>query len=208
MARSRKTAEATVDGPAPDVFDQAIAAQQAQTDTIVQQVADGMQMPPVTSDPAQAAAPAKSRAATVTTKRNAVEHSKRRFPAGDLMVHYMDKADNSAGIGVMIEFPSNRKPTDEEKEIIRRIMKGEGEQYPTDFNWRNDFGMWHKHFERPGEDIRDVPMNRIRAIRYDAEKRAGRLAEALLQHQADPIGYAEMVKQQRQQAAQGERIPD
>lgn len=147
-------------------------------------------------------------AAALTAKRKKVEHSCRQFPAGELVVHYMDKADNRAGIGIMVEFPDNRKPTDEEKEVIRRIVKGEGEKYPTDFKWNNDFGMWHKSFERPGEELRDVPVNRIRAIRYDAEKRAERLADALRHHAQDPAGYAEMITQQREQAAQRDRIPD
>lgn len=151
--------------------------------------------------------PAQTHAAKLATQRKKVEHSRFQHPAGDLTVHYMDKAVNKDGIGVMVELPPGRKLTDDEKAIISRIMNGEGEQYPTGFNWRRDFGMWLKHFERPGEDIRDVPSNRIIAIRLDAEKRAERLAEALRHHQADPVGYREMITQQREQAASRDHIP-
>jgi hypothetical protein len=40
----------------------------------------------------------------VAAKRNRVEHNRRQFPAGELTVHYVDKADNKAGIGIMVEF--------------------------------------------------------------------------------------------------------
>jgi hypothetical protein len=135
--------------------------------------------------------------------RKTQEYSKRVIPAGDLAVHYISKADNKAGVGIKVEFPGGRKPNAEEKEIIRRIVKGEGEQYPSGFEWKKDFAMWHKHFERPDEDLQDVPTIRIAAIRGDAERRAERLADALKQHQADPVGYREMVQQQRAQAGQG-----
>jgi hypothetical protein len=68
--------------------------------------------------------------------------------------------------------------------------------------------MWHKHIVRPGEDVAEVPSSRPVAIRLDAERRVEKLAEALREHIADPVGYADMIRQQREQAANRERIPD
>jgi hypothetical protein len=62
--------------------------------------------------------------------------------------------------------------------------------------------MWHKDIGADAHTAKAV------AIRLDAESRVEKLAEALKQHQADPVGYAEMVQQQREEAKNAERIPD
>ena len=127
--------------------------------------------------------------------------------AGDLKVQLIDAGRNEMGIGVRVVFPEGRKPTDEEKEIIRRHMKGEeGEQ--TGFKWDVGAELWHKHILREGEHVDDVPLSRPVAIRLDAESRVQKLAEALREHSADPAGYADMVKHRREQAAESSRIPD
>ena len=165
-----------------DVFDQAIAAQQA------------------VSEPANET-PANGHAAAVKQRR-AVEHSKIAVPAGDLTVHLLDKGDNEAGIGIRVTMPEGRKLTEEEKEIIRSNVKGEENGYPSGFAWNGQMGMWHKDIGGDSAPARAV------AIRLDAESRVNRIADELRQHQADPVGFAEMVQQRREQAAQGAALPD
>ncbi|OWK42103.1 hypothetical protein FRUB_04181 [Fimbriiglobus ruber] len=129
--------------------------------------------------------------------------------AGDMKVRLVDKGDNAAGIGIRVEFPegSTNRPTPDEKEVIRRHIKGEeGEQ--TGFNWNGSMGMWHKPIARPGEHADDVPSARAIAIRLDAENRVESLAEALREHAADPLSYAQMVRRRREEAAEGQRVPD
>ena len=127
--------------------------------------------------------------------------------AGDLVVQLIDKGDNRAGIGIRVKVPEGRTLTDEEMQIVRRHVKGEdGEQ--TGFSWDRDNQMWHKQIVRAGENPDDVPRSRPVAIRLDAENRVEKLAESLKQHQADPVGFAEAVRQRREQAAESGRIPD
>ena len=97
--------------------------------------------------------------------------------AGDLKVQLIDAGRNEMGIGIRVVFPEGRKPTDEEKEIIRLHIRGEeGEQ--TGFKWDRDAGLWLKHILREGEHVDDVPPSRPVAIRLDAERRVQQLAEA------------------------------
>lgn len=127
--------------------------------------------------------------------------------AGDLVVKLVDKGDNLAGIGIRVELPEGRTLTDAEKDIIRTHVRGEeGER--TGFAWDRVNGMWRKDIVRPGEHPGDVPSSRPIAIRLDAEARVERLAESLRHHSADPQSYAEMVRQQRENAANSDRVPD
>jgi hypothetical protein len=155
------------------------------------------------NDTNPAIAPTNGHAAAVRQRRS-VEHSKLTVPAGDMLVHLLDKGDNEAGIGIRITFQDGAKgrPTEEEKSIIRRVIKGEGEERPSGFAWNKENNMWHKEIGA------DSPMSRSVAIRLDAESRVERLAEELREHQADPVGFAEMVQQRREQAAQVQTIPD
>lgn len=127
--------------------------------------------------------------------------------AGDLVVRLIDKGDNMAGIGIRVEVPEGRELSEEEKAIIRLHVKGT-EDKPSGFTWQGKLGMWHKHIAREGERLDDIPPTRAVAIRLDAESRVERLAESLRHHQADPVGFADRIRQQREQAAQSERIPD
>ena len=127
--------------------------------------------------------------------------------AGDLAVRLIDAGDNGMGIGIRVEVPEGCKLTEDEKAIIRRHVKGEdGEQ--TGFAWDDFNKMWHKAIVRQNEFEDQVPPSRPVAIRLDAENRVEKLAEALRQHSADPAGYAEMILQRREQAAEAGRIPD
>ena len=76
------------------------------------------------------------------------------------------------------------------------------------FSWRRDFDMWHKPIVRPDEDPHNIPPSRAVAIRLDAENRVQKLADALKHHAADPVGYADQVRQEREHAAHGQAIPD
>lgn len=127
--------------------------------------------------------------------------------AGDMKVQMIDAGRNEMGIGIRVVFPEDRKPTDEEKDIIRTFIKGD-ESHPTGFKWDAGVGMWHKMILREGEHVDDVPPSRPVAIRLDAESRVQKLADALREHSADPVGYAEMVQQRREQSAESSRIPD
>lgn len=225
MAKARtktKTAEAPTDADTsfnPSEFEQPTAAE------IVQSVADSTHLPdthqresahenghshaarhPRQHAPGHIANPSSKR-------REGHAVSVRKLPgslsvtAGDLIVRLIDAGDNRMGIGIRVELPEGRQLTDDEKQIIRRHVKGEdGEQ--TGFSWDRDNQMWHKHIVREGEHSDDVPRTRPVAIRLDAESRVEKLAEALKHHQADPVGFAEMVKQRREQAAESSRIPD
>jgi hypothetical protein len=180
------------------------------TTTAQQPAEDPMDFDPAKLE-AQAAPPAeangRSHAASVR-KRQTQEHSKLTIPAGDMLVHLLDKADNAAGIGIRIEFPEGSKgrPTEEEKEIIRRHVMGEPGQ-ESGFGWNRKLGMWHKDIVREGENPRAVPPNRAIAIRLDAERRVHNLADALRHHAADPAGYAARIEQERERAGQGQEIP-
>ena len=113
---------------------------------------------------------------------------------------------NKNGVGVQIDFPEGRKPTPEELAIIHEHLpadQGYRWEKPPHLAHRPDVPKeWHKAI---GEDAFD---KKAVAIRLATESRAAALAEALKAHQADPVGYAEMVKQQREQAAESQRIPD
>jgi hypothetical protein len=214
VRKKTAVAEAAQEPQEQDVFDQAIAAQQAAEAAAA--------TPPLTEAPAtppteeQAAAhianpssrPTTSHAETVG-KRQSKLPPMLNIPAGDTLVQLIDKGDNQAGIGIRIAFLEGAKnrPTEEEKAIIRRHVKGE-EGEPTGFTWKRDLGMWHKPIVRPGENPHEVPPSRPVAIRLDAERRVKDLADDLKQLQADPVGYAERLRLEREQAAQREPIPD
>ncbi|MCE9565760.1 MAG: hypothetical protein K8U57_27360 [Planctomycetes bacterium] len=163
---------------------------------------------PYIANPSMTRRPVQSHAEAVT-KRQSNLPSKLSVSAGDMKVQMIDKGDNAAGIGIRVVFPdgAENRPTEEEKAIIRRHVKGE-EGENTGFNWNGSVGMWHKHIVRHGEHPEDVPGTRAVAIRLDAENRVEKLAEALRQHSADPVGFAESVRQRREQAVQGHGIPD
>ncbi len=206
MARKKAhTAEAPGDAFEADPFDAAIADRQAAQ--VVQQAAAATAMPTEHATP-----PAHTHHnghAAAVKKRQSTPHVKLSVPAGDTVVHLLDKGDNTVGIGIRIAFPEGAKdrPTPEEKEIIRQHIKGEeGER--TGFNWDRQANAWIKPIVREGEHPQDIPTTRPVAIRLDAENRVAKLAEALKHHQADPVGYAEQVKAQREQAAQGRGLPD
>jgi len=188
---------------------------QQQAQAVVQQVADSTRVPEQTGFAAQHAPRNQPYIANPSSKRRESHAASvaRRLPstlgvaAGDLVVKLVDKGDNSAGIGIRVELPNGRTLTDAEKEIIRQHVKGgEGEQ-PSGFAWNGQVGMWAKPIVRQNEDPRDVPSNRPVAIRLDAEARVERLAEALRHHSADPQSYAELVRQQREHAANADRVP-
>jgi hypothetical protein len=233
MARSRKKAveapsvetNSTETPPetttqAPDIFDEQIALREKAAE-IVQDTADSMAPPeasqstngfagqhaPKTHAPGFIANPSSKR------RESHAESVTRRLPdqktviAGDLKVQMIDAGRNEMGIGIRVVTPDDRKLTEEEKGIIRLHVKGEeGEQ--TGFTWDRDNGMWLKHILREDEHVDDVPTSRPVAIRLAAERRVQQLAEALREHSADPAGYADMVQQRREQAAESSRIPD
>lgn len=126
--------------------------------------------------------------------------------AGDLVVELVDFG-NAGGVGIRVIPNEGRMLTDEEKNIIRTHVKGE-EGHPSGFSWQGKDKLWHKPIRRDGERLEDIPRARPVAIRLDAESRVEKLADALKQHAADPVGYAEQIKQQREQAAQSQHIPD
>jgi hypothetical protein len=147
--------------------------------------------------------------AAAVSRRQQKLPDKLEIPAGDMLVQLIDKSDNAAGIGIRVVFPDGAegRPTAEEKAIIRRHVKGE-EGESTGFNWNGQVGMWHKHIVREGEHPDDVPATRAVAIRLDAENRVEKLADALRQHAADPVGYADRVRQDREQASHSHGFPD
>jgi hypothetical protein len=123
------------------------------------------------------------------------------IPAGEAVVQLIDKADNAAGIGIRILLPNGRKPTEVEREIIRRhVTAAEGER-PTGFEWKNQLGMWLKGIGADSSPMRAV------AIRLDAERRCENLSADLKEHYLDPEGFAARVRREREQAAQDQGIP-
>lgn len=216
MAKARKKAneekEAHLDQPAetstavaprePDVFDEQIACQAEQ----VHRDAEHRAATAHIANPSSVRRPHHGFANAVSHRRNNLP-STLGIKAGDMQVQLIDKGNNMAGIGIRVVFPEDRKPTEEEKAIIRHHVKGEGDER-TGFNYNGSLGMWHKDIARPGEGPSDIPASRAVAIRLDAESRVEKLAEALRQHSADPVGFAESVRQRREEAANAERIPD
>ena len=217
MARTKKKELPSTDTTYPDPdtsfnpsdFDTELQQTAAE---IVQSVADSTVPPDSNGYAARTQAPGHI-ANPSSKRRDGHAAGVRKLPgkfgvaAGDLWVHMIDKGDNRAGIGIRVEVPEGRTLTDDEKAIIRLHVKGEeGEQ--TGFAWDRDNGMWRKDIVRPGEHIDDVPRTRPVAIRMDAERRVETLGAALRQHSVDPVGYAEMIRQQREQASQGHGIPD
>lgn len=196
----------------PQEFDPAFQQQAA---AIVRDVAEGTKLPE-SEPPANGfvAKHAPGHIANPSSKRRERHAAAvRKLPstmsvvAGDLVVRLIDKGDNLAGIGIRVEMPEGRTLTEDEKAIIRKHVKGEeGEQ--TGFRWDSDLQFWHKHIVRENEFEDQVPPSRPVAIRLDAESRVEKLADALRQHSADPAGYAEMIQQRREQAAQAGRTPD
>ena len=151
--------------------------------------------------------------ANPSSKRREFTASARKLPgtlgvaAGELWVRLIDAGSNAAGIGIRVETPDGRTLTDGEKDIVRRHVRGEdGEK--TGYSWDQDNRMWHKPIVRAGEHPAAVPPVRAIAIRLDAESRVLKLAEALRDHAADPVGFAAREQQRREQAAEAERIPD
>ena len=177
----RKPAAEQAQETKPDVFDQAIADHQA-----------SLQQPTQNGHAAK-------------VKMERVEHSRESIPVGDLIVHRLDKGSNKAGIGILVQVPEGRTRTDDEKEAIRTVMKGEtvtGRESPFKWNGLIQPKMWH------AEIGYDAPPAKAVAIRLDAESRVHKLADALKHVQADPVGYRQMIEQQRAQAAQSQQIPD
>jgi hypothetical protein len=124
------------------------------------------------------------------------------IPAGEAVVQLIDKGNNAAGVGIRILLPNGRKPTDEEREIIRRhVTAAEGER-PSGFEWKSQLGMWLKGIGSDSAPSRAV------AIRLDAERRVEKLAADLKEHYLDPAGFAARVRQEREQATQGHDLPD
>lgn len=137
-------------------------------------------------------------------KKEDTEHSKISIPVGDLVVHYLDKGSNKAGVGIFVEKPENRELTEAEKEAIRTEMHAKtvtGRESPQKWNGKIKPKMWHAEI---GEDAH--PAKAV-AIRLDAESRTQNLAEALKHAQKDPEGYQKMVQQQREQAENQGREP-
>jgi hypothetical protein len=183
-------------GPAEaDIFDRVIAAREAEktaTPDTNARVEEALASAPVMR--ASEMAGPDGHAAGVRRRQ---EHSKLTIPAGDVLVHLLDKGDNLAGIGIRVEFPEgSQRPTEEEKEIIRRHIQGEDGR--GGFTWKSPIKLWHKSIVRQGENPDDVPPSRPVAIRLDAESRVQKLADALRQHQADPQAYADRVRADRQ----------
>lgn len=210
MARSRKAeTEVLPQENAPDIFDEQIALRQqeqaAQQEPVPSAIPVQPAEQPVTGHIANPTARPRENGHAAAFRRKLPDTL--TIPVGDLKVQLIDKGDNRAGIGIRVEFPEGRKPTDEEKEIIRRHIKGE-EGQSTGFTWSGQIGMWQKDIVRRGEDSRDVPATRAVAIRLDAENRVKALAEDFKQLYTDPTGYAEKIRQQRDHAAQGQSLPD
>jgi hypothetical protein len=199
MARSRK---------------HALPGNDTQPDQVTENAAD----PATDFDPAQLERQTEERAASAfvanpsTTRRGhaaAVTRRQHDLPdkmtmvAGDLKVQMIDRGSNEAGVGIKVVFLNGRKPTPEELEIIRDHMKGENGR--PGLNWDRHAGMWHAEIVRPGEHPNEVPASRPVAVRLSVESRVQKLAEALREHQADPAGFAEQVRQRREQGS--ERVP-
>jgi hypothetical protein len=196
MARSRKhalpgndtqptgqAAEYTAD-PAPD-FDAAQLERQAEERAASAHIAN-----PSTTRRGHAAA----------VRRTHDLPDKLTVIAGDLKVQMIDRGSNEAGVGIRVEFPNGRKPTPEELEIIRDHMRSENGR--PGLNWDRHAGMWHAEIVRPGEHPNEVPASRPVAVRLSVESRVQKLAEALREHQADPAGFAEQVRQRREQGSE------
>jgi hypothetical protein len=193
MARNRRRTEVQTETPteASDVFDEAIAAATAVQEP---EQTNGNGHAPYIANPSSTRR--EGHAAAVAAKR--VEHSKLTIPAGDLTVHLLDMGDNREGLGIRVTMPEGRKLTDEEKEIIRRHVKGEDGQ--SGFVFDGPAGMWHKPIGKRGESLTDIPASRAVAIRLDAESRVKGLA-AELQHHLGQEGHAARVGQERDESA-------
>ena len=110
--------------------------------------------------------------------------------AGDFAVRMIDAGDNRMGIGIKVELPEGRKLTSEEKDIIRKHVRGEGDEH-TGFHWDQDNKMWHKAIVKNFENPDEIPPTRAVAIRLDCESRVEKLAEALRQHQGKADGFVQ-----------------
>jgi hypothetical protein len=131
--------------------------------------------------------------------------AKRGISAGPGVRVNVIEHGNRNGVGIQIDFPEGRKPTAEELAIIHEHLPAE-----EGYRWEKPPHLAHKHdvpkewHKAVGEDAHE---KKAVAIRLSVESRAEALAVALNQHAVDPVGYAELVKQQRENAS-GERIPD
>lgn len=110
--------------------------------------------------------------------------------AGDLAVRMIDAGDNRMGIGIKVEVPEGRTLTHEEKDIIRKHVRGEEGEH-TGFRWDHDNRMWHKAIVQNFENPDEIPPTRPVAIRLDAESRVEKLAEALRQHHGKAEGFVQ-----------------
>ena len=236
MARSRtKKADTQTDAPNPaddtsfdvETFDAAPPPDPAvEAERIVHGLAEQTRLEPALTEPSrpepdqprlpdEPPAGSHSLIANPSSTRRPESHASRvnrlpstlGVPAGDLIVKLIDKGDNRAGIGIRIDTLDGRTLSDEEKQVVREIVRGDGGDR-TGFEWRPEIRMWHKPIIRQGEHPADVPPSRPVAIRLDAENRVQALAEALRELQADPVGFADRVQQRREQAAEAGRIPD
>lgn len=132
-------------------------------------------------------------------------------PVGGGISVVLNDYGNKYGIGIQVDLPEGRKPAPEELEIIRTHVNNDaGFHWDKPEHLRQDREvpkMWFKPIRHHGERLEDIPSARAVAIRLDAENRVHALADALKQHQADPVGYADRIRQEREQAPQ-DRIPD
>jgi hypothetical protein len=150
---------------------------------------------------------------TAVRRESHAEAATRRLPdkltvtAGDMKVQLIDAGRNELGVGIRVVFPQGRGPTDQEKELIRSHIRGEDGE-PSGYKWDANAGLWHRPILKHGEHPEDVPPMRAVHVRLDGESRVQKLAEALREHSTDPVGYADMVQNRREQPANADRIPD
>jgi hypothetical protein len=189
---------------APDIFDSVIAARQAEARASTETPAapTTASSGPLHSDKhAERPVPHIANPSSVRRESHA-ESVSRRLPdkltitAGDLKVQLIDAGRNEMGIGIRVAVPEGRRLSDDEKAIIRRLIKGEDGEH-TGFSWDAGAGIWLKPIIRKGEFEDQVPPSRPVAIRLDAERRVQSLAEALRDYLSDSVGYSERIQQQR-----------
>ena len=213
MARARKkalpapTTDTAPETATPDVFDQAIAARQ-QAEAIVHQVAESTRLPDAEREAAHEHGHQHGHNGHAARHAHIANPSGHRRPlrklpgtlsitAGDLKVRLIDKGDNLAGIGIQVVTPEGRKLTDEEKQLVRKHVKGT-EQEPSGYQWMGDLEMWHKHIARGDERREDIPPARAVAIRLDAERRVEGLAEDLRRLHGQETGFTGAETQRRE----------
>jgi hypothetical protein len=147
-------------------------------------------------------------------RRRFRDHAQKRpseitIPVGDGVAVVYNNFGNKYGVGVQVDFPGGRGPTEDEVAIIKRHVKGEDGE-ATGFRWDKPKhlqaepsvpNMWHKEI---GEA---APGKKAVAIRLDTERRVQQLADDFKAYYRDKQGFVARLQQEREQAEGGERTP-